>query len=310
MHGPPLECQSPPYHKWEPSGNTQKAPRSLSVPAAFLFFVFLKYLRIPVRSLRRSLRVPDAPTPDLALFISSTSTQGTATMKTPVLAILSAAAAVRATGDDDKHGLYKGPIGFPPGVEAPPAKFLPHKPPPFEKPLPIWHPPHEGVFIDDCDEEYEEDWHWAWNKHGDKPHPGPPHKWTTTTVTVTKTEGDAGPTEEVTETVCPVPVTDEPAPTAKPTGDHEKPAPPGAEPAPEPTAPPADDEDEAPPAAEPPVEDESPEEPEGPPADAPEEEEPNVSGEPEREPPVEAGGAGKNAVGILAVVAGVVAALF
>lgn len=223
-------------------------------------------------------------------------------MKTTLLAILSAAAAVHATGDGE-HGLYKGPIGFPPGIEAPPTPHLPHKPPPFDKPLPIWHPPHGDVFIDDCDED-DEDWHWAWKKHGDKPHHGPPHKWITTTVTVTKTEGPE-PTEEVTESVCPVPVTDEPAPPAEPTGGAEEPAPePTAEaPEPEPTEPPAEEESpaEEPPAEEPPVEDDSPVEP---PADAPDADASSVP-----QPPAEAG-AGAKAAGVLAVAAGLVAALF
>ena len=210
----------------------------------------------------------------------------------------------------DPATLYKeSPFGFPPGIGKPKGKDLPKFGPPKDKStgkdkLPIWHPPHKGVFIDDCDDDKDDKWHWA-HKGGKHPKPIiPHHKWTTSTVTATKTKTvfdcpDHVPncpskpktkytttTVEVTTTICPVPITDKPAPPPHP---------------PKPTAP-------APPPPSPPKPT-KPAPPSAPPAPTAGPVVPNV---PEvSKPPViiSAGGAAQNAAGALAAVAAFVAAV-
>lgn len=189
-------------------------------------------------------------------------------------------------------------FSFAPGILGAPRKDLPHGPPAFKgkgKPL-IWHPPHKGIFIDDCDDDKDDKWHWA---HKGKKHPKPivpHHKWTTSTVTATKTKTvfDCGPhvphcpgdsktkytttTVVVTTTVCPVPIKKGPHPPKPPKG-HPHP--------PKPTKP-------SPPSPPPAV---TP----GPPAP----EVPEVSAP----PVVVSAGTAQNAAGALAVVAALVAAL-
>jgi hypothetical protein len=161
----------------------------------------------------------------------------------------------------DPSTLFQGPFGFPVGVDKPGRmKDLPKGGPPSDghkgkDGLPVWHPSHKGVFIDDCDDDEDDKWHWA---HKGKKHPKPiipHHKWTTSTVTATKTKtvfdcpdkvpGCPGKpktkftttTVEVTTTICPVPITDLPAPPPHPPKPT-KPGPPPAMP-PKPTGPPA-----------------------------------------------------------------------
>lgn len=230
-------------------------------------------------------------------------------MKLTLLSVLGlAATAVYADEVDvseaevDLATLYTGPIGFPPGIAAPPPKFFPHDGPPkgSKKPVPVWHPSHKGVVIDECDDDHNDKWHWAFPKKGGKPH-GPPHKWTTSTVTATKTKTvidcDDGVDEcpghpktqyttttvEVTTTVCPVPVTEEPHPGPKPTYEA-------------PPAPPAEETGEAAPVPEAPAPTPAP------PADV--SEAPNASAVPSA--PAEAA-APKAAAGLLAVVAAFIA---
>lgn len=214
--------------------------------------------------------------------------------------------------DTDPNSLYNGDFVMAPGVGKPKPKFLPHMPPPppmmpkKKGPPPMWHPPHKGVFIDDCDDDKNDKWHWA---HKDMKHPKPMiphHKWTTSTVTATKTKTVFSCPEhvpdcpgkpktkfttttiEVTTTICPIPITETPAPPPHPP----KPTVPAPPPPPMPTKP-------APPPAP----------PSGPPAVTPGPVTPNI---PEvSKPPVviSAGGAAQNAAGALAAVAAFVAAL-
>ncbi|KAI6780032.1 uncharacterized protein J7T54_007508 [Emericellopsis cladophorae] len=81
----------------------------------------------------------------------------------------------------------------------------------------VWHPPHDGVIIDDCDNTHEHGWHWV----HPCPEPNvPSFTWGTVTATrtntITQCDACAEPTsvtyvEET--TVCPVPVETTAAPS-------------------------------------------------------------------------------------------------
>ncbi|KAK5998831.1 hypothetical protein PT974_01214 [Cladobotryum mycophilum] len=106
-----------------------------------------------------------------------------------------------------------------------------------------WHPPHDGIVIDGCDDNHNDHWHYV-HPCGERCNGQPPHVWTTSTVTATHTHTviDCAPTVTdcpaghktvtytipATTTICPVPVT-------TPAGDY--PTPTGAYPPPEYTPP-------------------------------------------------------------------------
>ncbi|KFA69803.1 hypothetical protein S40285_02468 [Stachybotrys chlorohalonatus IBT 40285] len=123
--------------------------------------------------------------------------------------------------------------------------------PPCDGCTDVFHPPHHGVDIDDCDRDDEDEWHWV--------HPGapvypdaPPHVWATSTVTEFLTSTIIDCKDDVphcpgksthyttihvpaTVTLCPVPVPSEsyvppPPPTYAPPPTHktEVPYPPPA----------------------------------------------------------------------------------
>lgn len=111
-------------------------------------------------------------------------------------------------------------IKLPPGLELP-EDAKPTAPPADDR-TNLYHPPHQGIDIDDCDDDEEEGWHYV--------HPGQPiypdqplHVWTISTVTVVHTstiidcpyeipdcpgKGTLYTTIEIpaTTTICPVPV--------------------------------------------------------------------------------------------------------
>ncbi|KAH8169799.1 hypothetical protein LIA77_10343 [Sarocladium implicatum] len=87
----------------------------------------------------------------------------------------------------------------------------------------VYHPPHHGIDMDDCDNDEDEGWHWV---HPGKPHypEQPKYTWGHSTVTCTETSTIIGCPDEVeycpgrstayttvteveSTTICPVPVT-------------------------------------------------------------------------------------------------------
>ncbi|KAL9944185.1 hypothetical protein ACHAQF_006390 [Verticillium nonalfalfae] len=200
-----------------------------------------------------------------------------------------AAAGLAATAQATWHGEWK----FPDGIKGPKDDGGKEVGPGYAPPdgyLPIYHPPHHDVVIDDCDKKDDDDWHWV---HPGKDHHEDDYKWTTSTITATHIStvidcgdkdcyGGGGKTQYTTvtipqtTTICPVPVAPEPTP--------EKPEEP-EQPYPEPPV-----ETHPVPTPEPPVETQPVHEPEPPvetyPVPAPE---PPVETQPvhEPEPPVE-----------------------
>lgn len=87
----------------------------------------------------------------------------------------------------------------------------------------VYHPPHRGVDIDECDNDEDDGWHWV---HPGKPHhpEQPKHTWGTSTVTCSETSTIIGCPDDVeycpgrstayttvtqveSTTICPVPIT-------------------------------------------------------------------------------------------------------
>ncbi|KAF7544924.1 hypothetical protein G7Z17_g9571 [Cylindrodendrum hubeiense] len=74
-------------------------------------------------------------------------------------------------------------VKLPSGLSLPSGNYGPKSEPPADC-TDVWHPPHHGVDIDDCDNDSDEEWHWV--------HPGTNHPdqeeyaWTTQTVHATK----------------------------------------------------------------------------------------------------------------------------
>lgn len=83
----------------------------------------------------------------------------------------------------------------------------------------VWHPPHDGVEIDDCDDVHNEGWHWV-HPCEDCHHPDTTYSWALSTITATRvrTIVECAPdvpdcparattvTVAAETTVCPIPV--------------------------------------------------------------------------------------------------------
>lgn len=122
-------------------------------------------------------------------------------------------------GNDGDHFNIELPAGVSLNADVGPSY-----PPPVGS-INVWHPPHHGIDIDDCDKEDDDDWHYVHPCEDCTTTKTKTHKWTTSTATATLTHTVTDCPATVTDcplssvvvtattTICPVEVTETEAPT-------------------------------------------------------------------------------------------------